>query len=588
MLAAWHRSTRRSAVRHGAELGAAPTERQWWRDAVVYQVYVRSFADAQRRRDRRPGRRPRAPAVPARPRRRRALVQPVVPVAAGGQPATTSSTTASIDPAFGTLEEAEQLIAEARALGIRTIVDIVPNHVSSQHPWFRAALAVAAGIARARALLVPARARARTASCRRTAGSRSSAGRPGRARDDGDRRVVPPPVRARAARPQLDAPRRLGRARGRPPLLVRPRRRRRADRLGGAARQGPGARRGAAGRRRPASTRSPTATSCTRSTAAGARSPTATPSRASSSARSGCPTPSGFARYLRPDELHTAFNFDFLALPVGARAGCARRSSRRSRRTRRSTRRRPGCSRTTTSPGRSRATAAPTRRSRSSRSAQGTPTDLERGTRRARAAALLAMALPGSMYVYQGEELGLPEVEDIPSERRQDPMWLRSGGVDPGRDGCRVPLPWSGDRPPYGFSPDGSARPWLDQPDDWAPLTVAAQTGDPASMLALYRAGLRLRRAGAWGWRRRSCAGSPPATTSLAFARGERLRLPRQLRPGSGGAAGGRRRPHRQRRARRRCLPQDTTVWLRQRRASARPDAHRTATWTSTGLATGA
>ena len=71
----------------------------------------------------------------------------------------------------------------------------------------------------------------------------------------------------------------------------------------------------------------------------------------------------------------------------------------------------------------------------------GTPTDLERGTRRARAAALLAMALPGSMYIYQGEELGLPEVEDIPPERRQDPMWHRSSGVDPGRDGCRVPHP---------------------------------------------------------------------------------------------------------------------------------------------------
>ena len=82
----------------------------------------------------------------------------------------------------------------------------------------------------------------------------------------------------------------------------------------------------------------------------------------------------------------------------------------------------------------------------------GTPTDLQRGTRRARAAALLAMALPGSLYVYQGEELGLPEVEDIPSERRQDPMWRRSGGVDPGRDGCRDPAALGGDRPPYGFS----------------------------------------------------------------------------------------------------------------------------------------
>src|SRR5207244_3312878 len=128
----------------------------------------------------------------------------------------------------------------------------------------------------------------------------------------------------------------------------------------------------------------------------------------------------------------------------------------------------------------------------------GTPTDLDRGTRRARAAALLAMALPGSLYVYQGEELGLPEVEDIPSERRQDPMWHRSGGVDPGRDGCRIPFPWGGDRPPYGFSGEGAERPWLDQPDDWARLTVAAQSEARDSMLALYRAGLRLRRAEPW------------------------------------------------------------------------------------------
>ena len=63
------------------------------------------------------------------------------------------------------------------------------------------------------------------------------------------------------------------------------------------------------------------------------------------------------------------------------------------------------------------------------------------------------MALPGAYYLYQGEELGLPEVEDIPVDRIEDPMHVRSGGVDPGRDGCRVPLPWSGTQPPYGFSP---------------------------------------------------------------------------------------------------------------------------------------
>src|SRR6266480_3767394 len=105
------------------------------------------------------------------------------------------------------------------------------------------------------------------------------------------------------------------------------------------------------------------------------------------------------------------------------------------------------------------------------------------------------MASPGSMYIYQGEELGLPEVEDIPADRRQDPMWHRSGGVDPGRDGCRIPLPWGGDRPPYEFSPVGAAHPWLEQPDNWGRLSVAAQSESTTSMLALYRTGLRFRRA---------------------------------------------------------------------------------------------
>jgi alpha-glucosidase len=123
-----------------------------------------------------------------------------------------------------------------------------------------------------------------------------------------------------------------------------------------------------------------------------------------------------------------------------------------------------------------------------------TPADLELGRRRARAAALLTLALPGGAYVYQGEELGLPEVEDLPEEVLEDPTWERSGHTDRGRDGCRVPLPWSGDRPPYGFGPEGGAAPWLPQPDDWAPLTVAAEQGDPGSMLELYRTALRLRR----------------------------------------------------------------------------------------------
>jgi alpha-glucosidase len=124
----------------------------------------------------------------------------------------------------------------------------------------------------------------------------------------------------------------------------------------------------------------------------------------------------------------------------------------------------------------------------------GVPSDLALGSRRARAAALLTAALPGSLYLYQGDELGLPEV-DLPREVLQDPMHFRSGGTDPGRDGCRVPLPWSGTAAPFGFSPVGATGdPWLPQPADWSRYTVEAEEADPHSMLALYRAALRIRR----------------------------------------------------------------------------------------------
>ncbi|NEC63076.1 glycoside hydrolase family 13 protein [Streptomyces sp. SID9727] len=113
---------------------------------------------------------------------------------------------------------------------------------------------------------------------------------------------------------------------------------------------------------------------------------------------------------------------------------------------------------------------------------------------RARAAALLMLALPGSAYLYQGEELGLPQAE-VPVDRILDPLWERSGRTERGRDGARVPLPWSGARAPYGFTTADAGATWLPQPADWAGLTVAGQETDPGSTLALYRAALRLRRA---------------------------------------------------------------------------------------------
>ncbi|OYO08715.1 alpha-glucosidase [Enemella evansiae] len=119
-------------------------------------------------------------------------------------------------------------------------------------------------------------------------------------------------------------------------------------------------------------------------------------------------------------------------------------------------------------------------------------TDLALGRRRARAAALLELALPGGCYVYQGDELGLDEVEDLPAEVLQDPTWERSGHTVKGRDGCRVPIPWSGSQSPFGFGPSGT--PWLPQPAHWSSLSVAAQTDDPGSHLNLYRTALAERR----------------------------------------------------------------------------------------------
>jgi alpha-glucosidase len=123
----------------------------------------------------------------------------------------------------------------------------------------------------------------------------------------------------------------------------------------------------------------------------------------------------------------------------------------------------------------------------------GDISDIELGTRRARAATLLSLSLPGTAYIYQGDELGLWEVEDLPEELLQDPFWQRSGKTDRGRDGCRVPMPWSGQAPPFGFT-DNATSPWLPQPSDWKALTVEAERSDPASMLALYRAALAIRR----------------------------------------------------------------------------------------------
>src|SRR6478736_9744372 len=113
------------------------------------------------------------------------------------------------------------------------------------------------------------------------------------------------------------------------------------------------------------------------------------------------------------------------------------------------------------------------------------------GQARGRAAALLQLALPGAVYLYNGDELGLENV-DLPDEVLQDPTWERSGHTERGRDRCRVPLPWSGDAPPFGFS--NNTDTWLPMPADWATLTVEKQRADPDSTLSFFQRVLELRR----------------------------------------------------------------------------------------------
>jgi alpha-glucosidase len=139
------------------------------------------------------------------------------------------------------------------------------------------------------------------------------------------------------------------------------------------------------------------------------------------------------------------------------------------------------------------------------------------GRRRAAAAVLTILALPGAAYLFQGEELGLEDV-DVPPQQRQDPIWTRSGGAVTGRDGCRAPIPWTSDGPGYGFT---SGTPWLPFGPDAADRSAEAQLDDDSSMLSFYREALEVRRKhtpGSFAW----LASGVPAG-ALAFRHGDLL-----------------------------------------------------------------
>jgi alpha-glucosidase len=543
-------------------LDGSVRDNQWWRRAVIYQVYVRSFAD---------GNGDGIGDLAGVRSRLRYLADLgidaiwftpwyVSPLADGGYDVADYR---AIDPAFGSLAEAEQLISEARSLGIRTIVDIVPNHVSDQHPWFQAALAAGPGSPeRARFWFRPGRGEngdempnAWVSNFWGPTWTRTTNpdGTPGEwylhlfSPEQPDLNWSHPEVRAEheavlkfwfdrgVAGVRIDSAALLVKDPALPEVPADP-----------APGQHP-------------NTDRDELHDIYRGWRAVADS---YPDERILVGEIWLPDIDRFTKYLRPDELHTAFNFDFLSrpwdaaslresiditlnahAPVGAPPTWVLSNH--------------DVTRIVTRYGQEdTAFAFATKRA-------GTPTDLALGLRRSRAAALLCAALPGSLYIYQGEELGLDEVQDLPPEDRQDPMYHRSGGTDPGRDGCRVPLPWAGVEPPFGFSPVGATgKPWLPQPSHWAKLTVEAEQDDAGSMLSLYRKMLQIRRVDpdlGWGTLR----WLPSAADVLAFARGEGFVCVTNLSPApielpaetsvliaSADLAGGQ-------------LPSDATVWLR-------------------------
>lgn len=456
---------------------------QWWRSAVIYQIYVRSFADGNG-----DGTGDLA-GVRSRLDYLRDLGVDAIwftpwyasPLADGGYDV---SDYRAIHPDFGTLREAELLIQEALALGIRTIVDVVPNHVSDQHAWFQAALAAGPGS--------PERERFWFVDSEEMPNHWVSpfAGETWTQVPDGqwylhlftpeqpDLNWNHPDVRREheqilrfwfdrgVAGVRIDSA----------ALLIKDPELREVP-----EQPGPG--------EHPTQDRDELH-DVYRAWRAVADE---YPGTRVLVGELWLPEIDRFVAYLRPDELHTAFNFDFLARAWDAaelRASIEQTLAAHA----------PVQAPSTWVLSNHDVTRPVTRYGRADSSFAflskrfGIPTDLDLGTRRARAAALLTAALPGSLYVYQGDELGLPEVEDLPLGLLTDPMHFRSLGVDPGRDGCRVPLPWSGSRPPFGFSSDHAAHePWLPQPEAWSSLTVEAQAADPGSMLSLYRAALRIR-----------------------------------------------------------------------------------------------
>lgn len=476
---------------------ALAADAQWWREAVVYQIYIRSFADGNGDGEGDiAGIRQRLPYL-------RDLGVDAVwinpwypsPMIDGGYDVADYR---DVDARFGSLAQAKTLIEEVHRHDMRIVLDLVPNHSSWDHPWFRAALASGPGSAeRGRYLFrdgtgprgdLPPNNWTGGFGSTRWERVTESDGKPGQwyfhmfDRSQPDFNWAHPEVRqefldvfrfwfdlnvdgfridvAHGMEKDIDAPDLpydadgqllTGDFGGDHPFLDR-------DGVHEIFREW-----------------RKLADSYERPRMLVAEAWVASQER--------------LARYVRADELHGAFNFEFLEAPW--RPAALRDVIVRSLAALDAT------------------GAAPTwvlenhdvQRvvTRYGRSDDGGPVDVTAGRCRARAAALLMLALPGAAYLYQGQELGLPEVLDLPQSSLQDPIWTNSGHTERGRDGCRVPIPWES-------GGVGSGRSWLPQPAWWGDLSVCAQSADSTSVLSLYREALRLRR-----------EHLPPASTGLQW-----------------------------------------------------------------------
>jgi alpha-glucosidase len=509
---------------------ASPVDAPWWHDAVIYQIYPRSWSDSDGDGigD--------LPGITARLPYLRELgvdavwLSPfyVSPMHDAGYDVADYR---NIDPVFGSLADADTLVATAHDLGLKVIVDLVPNHSSSEHEWFRAALAAAPGSAeRGRYMFRDGKGEGGNEPPNNWPSVFGGAGwtrvteadgTPGQwylhlfdttqpdydwtnpevgdefvsiltfwceRGVDGFRVDVANALVKEEGLPDFDGPLQAFDATDHNPQAALPP----THGQHSADAAGAGASVDAAEQDQP---RAPMWDQegvheiyrRWRSTLEAMPAP-----ERILCAEAWVKPGHRLARYVRPDEMHQAFNFDFLDTHwdagqlhdvieasfhdndnVGAPTtwvlsnhDVVRHASRL------------GLDQSLPRP--------------NGIAADQPQPDAELGLRRARAATMLMLGLPGSAYIYQGEELGLPESTDMPDEFRQDPTFSRTQGKETGRDGCRVPMPWVRDAPSLGFGPTDAT--WLPQPESYGRLAVDQQEGVAGSTLELYRSMLAARR----------------------------------------------------------------------------------------------